>query len=121
MEMIAHEKYILMSLDRKKLKKNGFRYNRGMSDYDCDFYSLKFPALQYDKSTTVDGEIIADMRTGEIRLNAYNYGTKNYYPPFYKNECSEVYKPIIEKINSAFYNMFNKIGIIKSEESKCQI
>ena len=48
MEMIAHEKYILMSLDRKKLKKNGFRYNRGMSDYDCDFYSLKFPVLQYE-------------------------------------------------------------------------
>lgn len=121
MEMIAYEKYILMNLDKSKLKKNGFHYNRYISDSDCDYYSLKFPVLQYNKSTTVDGEIIADMKTGEIRVNAYNYGTKNYYPPFYRKECSEVYEPIIKKINNAFYNMFNKIGIIKSEESACQI
>lgn len=116
MEMIAHEKYILMSVDRKKLKKMGFHYNRYISETDCDFYSIKFPVLQYNKSTTVDGEIIADMNTGQIRLNTYNYGTRNYYPPFYRNECSEVYEPIITKINNAFYNMFNKIGIIKLEE-----
>lgn len=121
MEMIAHEKYILMNSDRKKLKKNGFHYNKYISDSDCDFYSVKFPVLQYNNSTTVDGEIIVDMNTGEIRVNAYNYGTRNYYSPFYKKECSEVYEPIIKKINNAFYNMFNKIGIIKSEESKCQI
>lgn len=121
MEMIAHEKYILMSLDRKKLKKNGFHYNGHISDSDCDFYSIKFPVLQYNNSTTVDGEIIVDMSTGEIKVNVYNYGTKNFYPPFYREKCSEVYEPIIKKINNAFYNMFNKVGVIKSEESKCQI
>ena len=121
MEMLVHEKYILMSLDRGKLKKNGFRYNKYMSDYDCEFYSVKFPALKYNKSTTVDGEIIVDMSTGEIRVNAYNYGTRNYYSPFYMKSCSEVYEPIITKINNAFYNMFNKIGVIKSGEPRCQI
>ena len=86
-----------------------------MSDYECDFYSIRFPVLEYLKSTTVEGEIIVDMETGYIRINAYNYGTKNCYPPFYQ-ECSKVYKPIIEKIHKAFDVMFSKIGIKKVGE-----
>lgn len=112
MEMLVHNNYILKNPDRKKLKEYGFHYNKRMSDSDRDFYSLKFPVLQYSGKTTVNGEIIIDMNLGAVRLNTYNYGTDSCYAPFYQ-ECSKVYEPIIEKINNAFNEMFNKIGIKK--------
>ena len=111
MEMLAHKCFMLPNPDRKILKKQGFRYNKHISDSDGDFYSRHFPVLQYNNTTTVDGEIIVDMNSGDVRINAYNYGTKEYYPPFYKTECSEVYEPIMKKINNAFLDMFHTIGI----------
>ena len=111
MEMIAYNNYVLPNPDKIKLKEQGFHYNRSMSDSECDFYSLKFPVLQYLKSTTVEGEIIIDMNSGEIRVNAYNYGTKGCYTPFYRTKCDSVYKTIIQKINKVFKNMFSKVGI----------
>ena len=115
MEMLIRNDYILKNPDRKKLKEYGFHYNRDMSDSDGDFYSIRFPVLQYLKSTTVDGEIVVDINSGAVKLNAYSYGTKGCYPPFYQ-ECTEVYKPIIKKINDSFIAMFKKIGIKKVGE-----
>ena len=112
MEMLIYNKYILKNPDRKKLKELGFHYNKRMSDSDVEFYSVKFPVLQYSGKTTVDGEIIIDMNSGEVRLNTYSYGTDSCYAPFYQ-KCNKVYEPIIEKINNAFNEMFNKIKIKK--------
>lgn len=113
MEMLVHDNYILQNPDRKELKEHGFRYNREMSESGEEFYSLRFPVLQYHKSTTVEGEIIIDMDSGNIRVNAYNYGTKSCYPPFYNTVCNEVYRVMIEKINKAFSDIFNEVGIRK--------
>ena len=112
MEMLVHNNYIFKSPDRKKLKEKGFHYNKRMSDSEGDFYSIKFPVLQYLKTITVDGVIMVDINSGTVRLNAYNHGTKYCYPPFYQ-ECSKVYEPIINTINDSFITMFNKIGIKK--------
>ena len=113
MEMLVNNTYILNAPNKKKLKEFGFRYNKKLSGDDGNYYSLRFPTLRYHNSTTVDGEIIVDMNNGDIRLNAYSYGTNGYYPPFYQNDCSDVYKPIIKKINKAFVNMLEKVGIQK--------
>ena len=102
MEMLIRNDYILKNPDRKKLKEYGFHYNRDMSDSDGDFYSIRFPVLQYLKSTTVEGEIVVDINSGAVKLNAYS--------------CTEVYKPIIKKINDSFIAMFKKIGIKKVGE-----
>ena len=114
MEMLIWNKYILKNPDKKKLKEQGFRYNKRMSDSDVDFYSIKFPVLQYLKTTTVDGEIVVDTNTGTVRLNAYNHGTKYCYPPFYQ-EYIKIYEPVMKKINRNFKRMLNKIGA-KEEE-----
>lgn len=116
MEMLVHSNYILKNPDRKKLKEQGFRYDKYISDSDEEFYSFRFPALQYVKSTTVDGEIIVDMNSGAVRVNAYNYGTNGCYPPFYQKECGEVYSPIIKRINKSFVEVFKKIGVKKVNE-----
>ena len=114
MEMLAHKKFVLPNPDEKFLNKHGFRYNKHISDSEGDFYSIRFPVLKYNKATTVDGEIIIDMNSGNVKINVYNYGVRAYYPPFYKTECSKVYEPIIGKINEAFRNMFRSIGIYES-------
>lgn len=111
MKMIAHKKYVLQNPNKRELKKHGFRHNKEMSDSEGDFYSLKFPVLQYHNVTTVEGEIVIDLNTGDIRINAYNYGQKEYYSPFYCTECSEVYEPIMKKINNQFQVVFHKLGI----------
>lgn len=113
MEMLVHSNYIMLNPDRGKLKEQGFRYNRVMSDAEEDFFSLRFPALQYNNSTTVEGEIIVDLKSGNVRIEAYSYGTRSNYPPFYQLVCSDVYEPIITKINQAFQRMFQKLGIEK--------
>lgn len=116
MEMLVHYNYIVKNPDRKELREHGFRYNKKMSDSEGEFYSFRFPVLQYAKSTTVEGEIVIDLNSGEVDVNAYSYGTKGYYPPFYQIECGEVYRPIIEKINKAFIQVFKKIGVKKVNE-----
>lgn len=118
MEMLISKEYVLPNPNKNELKNYGLHYNKLMSDSECDFYSIRFPALQYHKTTTVDGEIIINMNSGNVKINAYNYGTDNYYPPFYKKDCSKVYEPIIKKINKGFNTMFRKIGIMKAEESE---
>ena len=117
MEMLISKEYVLPYPNKKELKRNGFRHNKLMSDSEGDFYSIRFPVLQYHKTTTVDGEIIIDMNSGSVKINAYNYGTNGCYPPFYKKDCSKVYEPIIKKINKEFNSMFRKIGI-KGKETQ---
>ncbi len=118
MEMLISKEYILPNPNKKELKSNGFRHNKLIGDSEGDFYSIRFPVLQYHKTTTVDGEIIIDLNSGNVKINAYSYGTNGCYPPFYQKNCSKVYEPIIKKINASFHTMFRKIGIKKTEESK---
>ena len=115
MEMIVHNNYVLKNKpDKHLLKKYGFKYNKRISDSDVDVYSIRFPVLSYNNVATVDGEIAVDMENGKIILNAYNSGTNNCYPSFYEDKCYEVYEPIIKKINSAFEEKFNHIGVVKA-------
>jgi len=115
MEMLINKEYVLPNPSKKELKKHGFRHNKFMSDSEGDFYSIRFPVLQYHKTTTIDGEIIIDLNSGDIKINAYNYGTNSCYSPFYQNACSKVYEPVIKKINKEFNKMFSKLGINRKE------
>lgn len=73
-------------------------------------YSIRFPALGCGKNATVTGEIIIDINSGAVKLNAYN-GTKTYYPPFYKMECDKVYEPVVKEINKTFIKILDSIGV----------
>ncbi len=112
MEMLIRNTYYLPDANKKSLTKLGFRHNKKVNsnDEEC-YYSLRFPLLEYLKSITVEGEIIVNLSDGSVELNAYNYGTNSYYPPFYQNECIEVYRIIMEDICRKFYEEFDRIGI----------
>ena len=115
--MLVKNKYVLTKIDKKALKNFGFRHhNRYFDDEKENFYSLRFPVLKYLKTTTIEGEIIVNTADGSVKLNAYNYGTNGFYPPFYHEECRKVYEPIIKKINSKFCEVFDNIGIKKITE-----
>lgn len=112
MEMLVNKKYVLTKIDKKALKIFGFRrYSKYFGDEKENYYSLRFPILKYFKSTTVEGEIIVNLDDGSVKINAYNYGTNGFYPPFYQEKCNKVYETIIKKINSKFYEIFDKVGI----------
>lgn len=114
MEMLIKNNYVLNNVNKRELKKIGFRHHsKYFNDEENVYYSMRFPVLKYLKSTTIEGEIIINSCDGTVKLNAYNSGTDGFYPPFYHEECTKVYKPIMEKINVNFYEMFNKIGIKK--------
>lgn len=116
MEMISQKTYILNDVDKSKLLQHNYRYNKYISDYETKYFSYKFPALQYHNCTTVEGEIVINMETGIVRLNAYNHGTRISYPPFYKEVCTSVYEPIMRKINRTFINEFKRVGITEVGE-----
>lgn len=111
MESLVTKQYVIPDVDKRKLKKLGFKKNEKISNVDNEFYCLRFPLLQYLKSTTVEGEIIINLSDGSVRLNAYSYGTNSYYPPFYQTEYNEVYSIIMEDINQKFAEKFKEIGI----------
>lgn len=113
MEMLIKNKYAIKKIDKKAMKEHGFRYNKKISNEEDIYYSLRFPLLKYLKSITVEGEIAVNMVDGSVQLNAYTYKTDGFYPPFYQSDCSNVYQPIVEKINNKFYEIFNNIGIKK--------
>ena len=115
MEMLIRNNYIMSKPNKKKLKENGFRYNKQMSDSDCDYYSIRFPCIQYNQNTTIEGEIIVNLDTGKIKLNTYDYNKKGCYSPFYL-ESNKIYDPIMSRINNVFLSMFSKFSIQKAGE-----
>lgn len=98
MEMLISKEYVLPNPNKNELKNYGLHYNKLMSDSECDFYSIRFPALQYHKTTTVDGEIIINMNSGNVKINAYNYGTDNYYPHFIKKIVVKYMSQLLKKL-----------------------
>ena len=113
MEMLIRNNYIMSKPNKKKLKENGFRYNKQMSDSDCDYYSIRFPCIQYNQNITIEGEIIVNLNSGKIKLNAYDCNKKGCYSPFYLGS-NKVYEPIMSKINNVFLTIFSKFGIQKA-------
>lgn len=108
MEMLINQTYTLEHVDRKHLKEQGFRYNKLISDAEGDFYSLKFPISKWQ----IDGEIVVDLCTGDIKLNVYRSGTKNFYPPFYQETCGKVYEMAIRDINDVFYKKLSRLKFL---------
>lgn len=117
MEMLIMNTYKMRNPTKEKLLNFGFTHNSSLSDSESgtEFYTLFFPVLKYNKKATVLGEIDVELNTGEVFVNAIKANTRTAYHQFYNSECQEGYSYIIEKINKAFNDMFDKLSISKIE------
>ena len=82
------------------LYSKGFHYNKLMSD-ETDVYSLRFPVHKYKKFITLEGEILVELQTGDIAINVFNYGTNEWYSPFYVQDYGRY--EILSSINKFKY------------------
>lgn len=115
MEMIITNIYKMENPTRENLIKNYFVYNDSLSDSEsgAEFYTTTFSALRHNNKTTILGEIDVELNTGEVFVNALIANTKTAYHPFYASDYQKTYLCIIEKINKAFNDMFDKLSISK--------
>lgn len=87
LEQLPNYIYSKDRITKKWLDRNGFLYNRILSDVDCDAYSLRFPVYRYGDFICIDSEITVFTKTKEIRVDCYDHNTRDCYARWY---CRDV-------------------------------
>lgn len=109
-ENIANNIYIKPGLTKDWLNKNNFKYNRILSDNEDNVYTYRFPLCKNGYFVTLECELSCIESTGEIRVDVYNYGTRNKYAAFYCVEYGN-YNTMLNSINKKIKNELRTLGI----------
>lgn len=75
-------------ITKKWLQSHDFYYNKVFSDEieRIDAYSYRFPVYKYGTYTTLECEFTVVFGESNIRVDVFDYGTRDRYAPFYYYE-----------------------------------
>lgn len=111
-EYIANNTYVMNELNKNKLYDYGFRYSKIHSEENYTVYKHTFPVYKHNNRTTLYGEILVSIESGEIVINVYdNTGTP--YAPFYHIEYGkydELQKVMSDNILAKMENISKETG-----------
>lgn len=107
---MANSIFLKSGITKDWLNKNNFKYNRILSNNEDNVYTYRFPLCKNRYFTTLECELSCIESTGEIRIDVYDYGTKNRYAAFY---CAEYgnYSIMLNCINKKINAELKKLGI----------
>lgn len=101
------------STPKQWLLDHGFTYNKIFSDDDADIYTYRFPVLKYNSYTTLECELSIISGDNKIKIDVYDYGTRDKYAPFYYTEyCNHT-----KILNAIWFNINNKIKQLENIKS----
>lgn len=103
--------YELNSIPSKQwLLDHGFIYNKTLSNDDTDVYTYRFPVLKYNSYTTLECGLSIIFGDNKIKIDVYDYGTRDKYAPFYYTE----YGNHTKILNTIWFNIDHRIKQIKN-------
>ncbi len=110
LENIANKIYIKPGITKEWLNKNEFKYNRTLSDSEDNIYTYRFPLCKNGYFITLECELSCVESTGEIRVDVYDYGTRNRYAAFYCAEYGD-YSVMLKSINRRINSELKRLGL----------
>lgn len=116
MSNLSEIRYIKKNVNKKWLKSNGFKHNRIFSNEESEAYTYRFPVYKYGDFVTLDCEFIILLKTGEVRINVYDYNTRSRYAPFYSCEYGN-YDKVLTIINEKIERELDKFGIGRKDNN----
>lgn len=109
-ENIANKIYTKPGITKEWLNENEFKYNRTLSDSEDNVYTYRFPLCKNGYFVTLECELSCVESTGEIRVDVYDYGTRNRYAAFYCSEYGD-YSVMLKSINKRISSELGKFGL----------
>ena len=111
-ENISNNIYIKNRITKKWLNENNFKYNRMLSYNEDNVYTYRFPLCKNGYFITLECELSCIESSGEIRVDVYDYGTRNKYAAFYCVEYGD-YSTMLNNINKKINIELRKLGVKK--------
>lgn len=108
---MVNKKYYKPDISKEWIRKSPFRYS--FNDVYEIAYTYRFPVYKNGSFVTLECELTVFDKTGDVRINVYEYGTRDKYAAFY---CDNYGKNIVlESVHKKINKELNKLGIIQKE------
>lgn len=115
---IAYTIFQAPNTKKQWLDRNGFRYCSFLSSADDgDVYTLRFPVMNYGIYITVEAELMLYVKTGEIKINCFDRGSRAIYGHWYFTNRDD-FEPIVYRINEAIEKKLDKMHIYKKDKNE---
>ena len=98
---------------KKWLLSHDFYYNKIFSDEDFDAYSYRFPVYKYGTYTTLECELTVILGDNHLRINVYDYNTRDKYAPFYCCDYGN-YDKILDTLVKNIDKKIKQLGFIEA-------
>lgn len=92
--------------------KYNFKYSRIFSGVDEESYTYRFPGYKYGNVCTLECEIIIFLQSNAVKINVYDYNTRNIYAPFYHRAYGNFDK-VLTRINKQINAELKRLNIKK--------
>lgn len=109
---MSDKKYVKKNVSQEWLLAHGFHYSRVYSDFYGDAYTYVFPVYKYKNNTVLECELCIYL-DGEVRVNVYDYNTKEIYHSFYNNTYDGIDNTVLKVVNRNISNKLKKFGVEK--------
>lgn len=115
--MGEHVTYKKENITKKWLLSHDFYYNRILSDESqkIEAYSYRFPVYKYNIYTTLECEFTVILGEPNIRIDVFDYGTRDRYAPFYYCEYGN-YDKILNIIMNNIKKKAKQLGFTYEEK-----
>lgn len=111
-ENISSNIYVKTGITKEWLDANGFKHSRMLSDNDDNVYTYRFSLCKNGYFITLECELSCIESTGEMKVDVYEYGTRNKYAAFYCVEYGD-YSTMLNNINKKINIELRKLGVKK--------
>ena len=106
------------NITKKWLLAHDFVYNRILSDESekLEAYSYRLPVYRYNMYTTLECEFTIILGESNIRVDVFDYGTRDRYAPFYYCEYGN-YDKILNIIMNNIKKKAKQLGCTYMEKT----
>mgnify|MGYP003314232537 CR=1 FL=1 len=103
------EFYIKKSIITKSwLNKNDFLFSKIFSDEEDDVYYYRFVVWRYGNAGVLEAEIRIST-SGEVKVNCFDYGTRNIYASWYCRDFGN--NDVVTQIDEKIRKELERLGI----------
>lgn len=106
---MVNEKYYRPNITKEWIRKSPFRYS--FNDADEFAYTYRFPVHKSGTFVTLECELTVFDKTGDVRINVYDYGTRDKYAAFYCDYFGK--NTVLESVHKKIKNELNKLGVVQ--------
>ena len=109
---MVNKKYYRPNITKEWIRKSPFRYS--FNDFEEVAYTYRFPVYKSGSFVTLECEITIFDKTGDTKLNVYEYGTRNKYAAFYCDIYGK--NSVLNSVHKKIENELRKLGIVQKKE-----